>query len=171
MTQKRIATAVFMVLLIGLAARTTAQTPSAWSFDDFKGLSGVQVIVAPVDEDAERDGLTRAAIQTSVEATLRLADIRVLAQAEGAKTLGKPVLGVSVDTLASNGFYVYNIRVELRQTVQSLVRPGVAYDATTWNRGKFGTVDAANVRELHDAVNDFVDEFVNDWLTANPKRP
>jgi len=171
MTNKRFATAVCVTFIVGMAARASAQPPSAWLFDEFKGLAGVRVVVAPVDEDAERDGLTRAVIQADVETKLGLAGIRVLTEEEYAKTLGRPVLMVSVDTVPSSGIYVYSIRVELTQTVQSLVRPGVAFDATTWSTDKFGIVDATNVRELRDAVGAFVDDFASDWNKANPKQP
>jgi hypothetical protein len=32
-----------------------------------------------------------------------------------------------------------------------------------------GTTPAANLRDVREAVKDRVDEFINDWLTANPK--
>lgn len=42
--------------------------------------------------------------------------------------------------------------------------------ASTWDVGVFGDVGKFNVRSLRDNVKDKVDEFINAYPAANPKK-
>lgn len=153
-------------LLVGQYALPVAQGRS----DSMKGLIGVHVIVQQPSEEAEKDGLTKASIQTDVEVKLRVAGIRVLTREETLKAPGSPYIYVNVDAMRNSSFpfYAYNIRVELFQEVESVVRPGVMISSITWQNTRVGTVGANNLRQVRDDLKDDVDRFVNDWLTANP---
>jgi len=155
-----------VVLLVGHNAFVDAQGTS----DSMKGLIGVHVIVQEPSKEAEKDGLTKASIQTDVEVKLRLAGIRVLTREETLKAPGKPYIYVNVDTLRNPSFpfYAYNVRVELFQEVESVVRAGVMVSGITWQNTRVGSVGASNLREVRDDLKDDMDKFVNDWLTANP---
>jgi len=143
---------------------------AAQGSDSMKGLIGVHVIVQQPSQEAEKDGLTKASIQTDVEVKLRSAGIRVLTREETLRAPGRPYIYVNVDAMRNSSlpFYAYNIRVELFQEAESIVRPGVTMSAITWQHTRVGTVGANNLRQARDDLKDDVDRFVNDWLTANP---
>ena len=129
-----------------------------------KGLKGVAVVVEQLDAEEERAGLTKATIQTDVELKLRLAGIPVLTQS------GVPYLYVQVSVLPrSDGYWPFHINVEFNQIVLlDRDRTIVGY-ASTWSEVLFGGVGEANVRILRDTTKDLVDQFINAYLSVNPK--
>ena len=58
--------AATFALVAGLAPNASAQMFIATGHDTLRGLPGVEVAVEPLEPELERDGLTRAAIQTDV---------------------------------------------------------------------------------------------------------
>jgi len=61
--------------------------------------------------------------------------------------------------------------VELKQNVRldrdpSMWLPGV----TTWSVDAVGTVGREKLRNLRDGIKDYVDRFINAYLSVNPKR-
>lgn len=139
------------------------------------GLAGIHVRVQDLDLDAERQGLTKAALQTQVELTLRRAGIRVLTVAEWLAAPGVPRLDLHVTTQPTQrgDLYAYSIDLRLRQDVTLLRDPAIRSEATTWFRGAMGTVGPPSrlATWLRERVRDTVDEFINDYLAANPTRP
>jgi len=62
------------------------------------------------------------------------------------------------------------IIVELREAVFLLREPKrICIGASTWKRGRVWIVGLGRIRELRESVKDLVDEFINDYLAANPK--
>lgn len=81
-------------------------------------LPGVLVQVEPLNADAERDGLTRDALQADVETALREAGMAAYTQTVlVAQVPGTPVLHVDVMTIHLDDRYAYSVRLELRQAV------------------------------------------------------
>lgn len=136
------------------------------------GLTGVNVQVAPMNADAERDGLTPSDLQTEVESRLRESGIRVLTQTElFSAVAGTPFLHLDVTTLRLNGVYAYSLRLELWQAVRLTRDAAIQSLAVTWSTsGVIGTVRATHLGEVREAVRSMVDEFISDYLAANPKR-
>jgi hypothetical protein len=137
------------------------------------GLTGVEVIVEPMDPAAEKDGLTQSTLQTDVELKLRQAGIRVLTLGERLAAPGNPYLYLRVGTMKHDelGFYVYNIDLELTQEVRLTRNPTITSLGTTWYApGKIGTVGFRKLFQLRENVRDTVDQFLNAYLAANPKR-
>ncbi len=135
-----------------------------------KGLEGVHVIVEELKDDAERDGLTKSAIRTDVESKLRQAGIRVLAENEGLSTPGSPVLYVNANTLKNDdGLYAYSIVVQLMQGVTLRRDSSISGRAVTWSNGGVGTVGQNTLRKIREDVCDHVDQFINAYLSVNPK--
>ena len=135
------------------------------------GLKGVEVLVEGMQPEAERLGLTRAQIQTDVELRLRKAGIRVLTEKERDETPGRPYLYVNVNTifLQKTPAVVYGILVKLREWVT--VDRGLRTLGAIWETaGCIGTVGTQKIiKVIRDDVGDQVDEFINDYLAANPK--
>lgn len=143
-----------------------------------KGLSGVRVVVEEFRRAAEDAGFDTMTFQTDVELKLRLAGIRVFA----ADAALLPALYLNVNALhgKADERHGYGINLFLLQEAR-LQRPspadpgkqaseghldGPINSVATWYRGMVGVGQLAHVRS---GVKDLVDEFVNDWLAANPR--
>lgn len=147
-------------------------------FPHLEGLQGVHVLVFPPDDpEVERRGLREAEIQTDVELRLRKAGIKVLSLGETLKTAGQPVLYVIVHTAAgrgpTEGLYAYNVNMQLMENVVLDRDPSMKVKAATWTfpeyvPGYVGMVGADKLRATRDYLNTVVDEFINDYLAANP---
>jgi hypothetical protein len=134
---------------------------------NLEGLPGVWVLVENIAREAERDGLTTTQLQTDVELRLRKAGIQVLTTEAWRTTLGSPSLDVNIHLMKDYPTYIYHIHIKLDQDV-FLARDRSLWFATTWERGVLGRVGIASLRSVRDSVGDLVDEFVNDFLAANP---
>jgi len=63
-----------------------------------------------------------------------------------------------------------NIQVEVRQYVMLYRNPKIWCSATTWINGRIIICGVNKLRSLvRETVQDCVDEFINDYLAANPK--
>ena len=118
----------------------------------------------------EPDGLRRAQIKTDIELKLRTAGIPVLTKAQWALAPGHPYLYIYLrEQKQSDAMDVCFVKVELLEKVylerNSLIS---VYKAATWTTDSGMVVEHDNVQDIRDAVNDQVDEFINDYLVANP---
>ena len=136
------------------------------------GLTGVEVVVEPMDPAAEKDGLTTSTLRTDVELKLRQAGIRVLTSDERLAAPGMPYLYLRVGTIKDEeGLYAYDIDLELKQEVRLTRNPALSLMATTWRvAGWVGTIGSRNLSKVRERVRDTVDQFINAYLAANPKR-
>lgn len=138
------------------------------------GLAGVRVAVEPIDSEAEKDGFARYALQADVELRLQQGGIRVLTETERLRMPGSPVLYLRAKTFTHGeieGLYAYCIDLELGQTVRLSRDPTVSSWPPTWRSpGALGVAGARNLASVRNAVQDMVDQFINAYLAANPKR-
>jgi hypothetical protein len=159
-----------MVLLVAASAATAADTE--FTRPSLKGLNAVEVLVESLSTEAERDGLNKTSIQTDVQLKLRQAGIRVLTRAERFETPGWPFLyiDVAVKLRTDVPVYAYSINVELEQSVRLDRAPSIQLSATTWSVGSVGAVGRNKLRTVRDDIKDHVDEFINAYLSVNPKK-
>jgi hypothetical protein len=127
------------------------------------GITAIWVVVEDMNPEAERDGLTKAQLQTDVELRLRKAGIRVASSQEEGKG---SVLYLYVNTTKhSSGLYAYNTDHKFGQRVILARNQNLALFAMTWSAlGKLGLVGAKWLRDVRDDVADCVDQFINDYL-------
>lgn len=161
----RLATICFvMMLLIGLSSASVLAQGS----DDqsLKGLSAVEVLVGNLPDAAKLLGLSKEVIQADVELKLRLASLRVVTPNESLDVPGGPCLYVNVSV--TDGGQAAVVRVELDQNA-TLARNGVfVVGAKTWDRGR--VIARPTADRLRDDVKDLTAQFLNAWLSVNPKR-
>lgn len=172
-----------LVVILGICAsviwavdKTEPQTfPQVTSIsaerDTLKGLQGVGVGVEYLTPEVEKYGLTRQQLQTDVELRLRQNGIRVLSKQEELSTPGMPNLYLNVNIVAreDSGLAAYSILLELRQNV-FLARDITKLCITpTWLKGSTGSVGLGKIDALREYVKDDVDQFINNYLAANPK--
>jgi Putative peptidoglycan binding domain len=101
---------------------------------------------------------------------LRQAGIRILTtKEERFGTPGAPYLYINVNVmLRSEGLAVFNIFVELNQDA-SLKTDGSLATVSTWNVGVTGSVGKQRLSDIRNFVRDSVDNFINAYLSVNPR--
>ena len=140
--------------------------------DVLQGLQGVYVLVEPMRPEAEKYGLTRKDLQTDTELQLRQYGIKVLTEKERLSTPGGPCLYINVNVLIEEDLPLVAaaIRIELQEYVLLLREPKrICFGASIWSRDKLVRVGLLKIKELKESVKDLVNEFINDYLSANPK--
>ena len=140
------------------------------------GIKGINVYIG-LGKDAKSAGLTEEQLKTDVELKLRLAGIKVNS-IEDAVQLSVQIVARSYDAELS---ILHSAEIKLKQQVRlcrniytaidSLSGYGQTVNATTWNNGTAGTCPTTEFPEsVRKNVKDSMDEFINDYLTANPKK-
>ena len=162
-----------MIVAACLLFAGTAAADNETQRNTLAGLKGIYVEMESIDSEVERDGLSASAIQTDVELKLRQAGVTVLTHDQWLRTTGKPwlYLNVNVHKEPSWGGYVYGIKLHLIQEVTLTRAPRTIIDAATWEAvGSVGIAGQARLSHIRDAAKDMVDQFINAYLAANPKK-
>lgn len=151
------------------------------------------VIVLLPDPDAAKDGLSTETIRTAAELRLRSAGIKVRPCGDAPKpedASSSSFLVISVSThktrlttvlpesiskeipeyIKDGGLYACEIRIDLMQWCAPIRDSSSACMASTWIRGNICAVGSERLSKIKSYVEQHVDEFINDYLTANPKK-
>jgi len=132
-----------------------------------KDVGPIEVLVENLPSSFESFGLHRDDIQRDVELKLRLAGITI-------DDDEPDYLYVNVSGNCPSDGGVCGIRITVLYKEPVLVMRGGEYNevrgATTWDAvGETGRIGSHDLQALRGYVKDMVDEFVNAYLTANPK--
>ena len=160
------------LLWVTFAATVQCCEADASKLGSLQGLKELGVVVEDLHSSIKADGLEESTIRTDVELKLRLAGIKVVPMEEISRTPGGEHLHVNVNVLPLQNAPAYAISysVELRESVHlsrdpMIVVPG----AITWSTGGVAIVMKGNITRVRDKIKDFLEEFINDYLAANPK--
>jgi hypothetical protein len=164
------AAAVGILLLLGGG---TAPGASQYHRESLRGLAGVAPRVERIDQDAQLYGLDEMSIYADVEQRLSKAGIKVLTAGQLSQEAGAPVLYIRVNAKLSFDAPVYAVHVTV-----SLLQDAVAVrdsnlklrEVKTWDAGYMRTYDPASLAKARSVVSDLVDEFIREWIAANPKK-
>jgi hypothetical protein len=132
-----------------------------------KGHQSIGVIVEELTSEIENKGITRAQIQADVELALRKAGIKVDNNSPSALYLNASIMR----TKTSEGIEIglaYDIQLSFQQPATLSVNKSIDI-VTTWNKGVLATTGRDNFRAIRDDINDYVSQFINDFLAANQK--
>jgi hypothetical protein len=149
-----------LLLLFVLSFSAQAQIPE--QRDSLKGLSGVRVRVL-LNEPEMVDKIGYKAIRTDTELKLRKAGIRVYDDSY-------PELRISIRTAHSDNMAAIALRVSVVTLVSTRGTNPRDIFASIWEASVTGLVPLDEVNSIREQVADAVDEFINDYLAANPKR-
>ena len=154
---------LFVLLFLSSQFSANAQSVKAPSLI---GLAELNVVIEDLDDNAKVGGLTVSQLQTDVELRLRQAGLRV-------NTTALEFLHVRVTALGPTaaGEVAWKVDVELQQPV-IIVRTKEATTGTTWDASSIALSSSPSFipSNVRGKVRDFVDAFLNDWLSVNAKR-
>jgi hypothetical protein len=137
------------------------------------GLEEVGVVVAGMHPDAERRGLSPAALRVDVEKRLRDVGVRVSPDLAERGTSGKPQLYLTVGIAPLEDFPVYSVSItlQLRQNACLERNLVICAPAITWEDAQgIRTVDVSELASLQQDVRTLVDHFTAAYLAANQRR-
>ena len=157
----------YILLTLSLLAPSTFAQDT--HIESLRGLKGVRVTVEDLYPEAEGAGLTRSQLQTDAELKLRLAAIPIL------DSHGEPTLYINVNAIAlqRSPNFAFSVDVDLFQNVILLrdLNILVAGAATWHSENLIGVVTRSQfVEVVRNGTRDLVDDFINAYLTANPKK-
>ncbi len=134
--------------------------------DTLRGVKSFTVLVEALSADFIDDGLTVEQITTDVELRLRKAGLPVVdASLKDHAFLHIKLTGLKGD----DGTYAYGLSVSFMQLVTVNSNGEVTLSAT-WLADCVGRGSGGNMSKyIREALADKVDEFMNAWLSANPK--
>jgi hypothetical protein len=139
------------------------------------GVSSVYVLVDDVAADSTETVPSAGVLKNDAELRLRSVGIRVATKSEALALAGTPYLHVGVtgirSTVEASGKRLgYAAAVELRffQAVRLDRDPSIRIPAATWSVSLIVTGPSPEI--IRPAVKDLADQFVNAYLSANPKR-
>jgi hypothetical protein len=151
--------------LLALAVLVATAFADANRIESLAGIKALMVKIEPLDS-AMQPYLTDAQLRTDVELRIRKAGIPVVSRLEDSS---QAYLYVAVSAFRSTttSEFIYDIEIWVQQQA-TLDRNGLPALATTWNAGYLGR--APTIGAMRSMLGDQVDQFLNDFLTANPKK-
>lgn len=162
---------VVVVCAVGLWAGSFVQENRR---DSLVGLQGIGVIVETLRPDFEKEvGLTDQILTNDIELSLRQYGIKVLTSEERSKTSRLAFLYLNVNTgrlTDQPPGYIFNILLRVRQTVDLRTVVPKSCSAITWQTMMLGIAPTDQCFDtIRQQVKIQVEEFINEYLAANPK--
>jgi hypothetical protein len=167
--QAVLALVVVMMPILGAAEQRTLYDVKPIQRTALVGLKEVYVLVDSPKPEAQSLGLTKDQIKTNIELRLRKAGIRMLTEKEWLESPDYPHLSVTVAAITRAGSYAYMLQLYLSEFV-TLVR-GNRVNGVIWQTYRIGIGNEQNTEtKTQEQIGDMVDEFINDYMAANPKK-
>ena len=137
------------------------------------GLPGVFVHVAQLGPEANKYGLTEQALRSDVELQLRQNGVKVFLEQEITCVTRWPELYIIINLLIwaeEKEPSVVSVSISVRRDVLIEEDPILRAVGIIWERGYVADDISWNLKQARAKVESFVDEFINDYLKANPKQ-
>lgn len=139
-----------------------------------RGIKSIYVQILPINARTTQEGLTTAKIQRDTERQLERAGIKLLSEKEFLRLkqprnypLGRLEVLVTIKDIKQDNGKVYNITVRISQIVFLSRAPVIKLFAPTWESTILGYSHNPDV--ISDGVRDGVEEFIDAYLSVNPK--
>jgi len=171
--KERLFVLVFMIFLLG------SWNPFVFaedaSVDVLKGLKSIYVQVDPVEPEIKHKDLTTHQLKADTERQLVNAGIEVLSDKEFTRLkrsrnypLGRLDVNITLIKAENVDSNIYSIIVQVRQPAFLGRRPVVKIFGSTWERREMGQI--SNLSTLRERVKDLVNQFIDEYLSSNPKK-
>ena len=137
------------------------------------GVNGMSVDSLLLDEAINLSDLTQSKFGKDIQSTLRLAGIKVYSEKEWFDSEEKPDLQVEVSAVSGTGKseLFCNVSVSFYQRLRLIRSPFTSVFARTWNNEVSGICSESELPEwIRQNVKQGLDNFIKDYLTANPKK-
>jgi len=133
------------------------------------GVKSVAVMIEPTPS-GEGGGLATPQLKIAAELRLRQAGVTVVSSLDESSQ-HFVYINVTVAPVykgQSDSPLLYNLRVEFFQPVSAVINSQVAV-ASVWKQGILGAIEKGQLQDRAKAdLNELLDEFINDYLAANP---
>lgn len=162
--QRPLVFALMWLVLIVLPANAQSHKQSA-----LRGISSTGVVIEELPADAQRGGLNGEQLRTDVELRLRKAGVRI------DNDKANSFLYVRVYAIKNEqcgGFYVLTVEVELDRSATIDIGKGRQSPEVlgAWSKTGLAVLPLKDfVADARTMVGDICDQFLNDYLAANPK--
>lgn len=136
------------------------------------GLREIAVVVEQFKDEAVRDGLSREDIRTFVELRLRQNGIAVVPDEPARLGDAWLYINVTAQKRKDMDLYAVNVALSLNQNAVLLRDPAIIVAGVrTWQRSSVYSGGSASLSETtRRDLGHLLEEFLNDYLAANPKR-
>jgi hypothetical protein len=166
---------MLQTLLVSIALLSVLMTSTAWAqLANGRALAGLEeigVVVAEVHPDAAQRGLSRGALQLSVEKQLQDAGMHIATGLNG-KGREKPLLYLAVGITPLDQFPVYsvNVSLQLRQSACLERNLVICTPTVTWEEtGMARAVDVAELTSVQRDVQSLVKRFTTAYHAENQR--
>lgn len=137
--------------------------------DTLRGIKTIQVVVLDISADAIKDGLTVQQIRTDVELRLRKAGVVVVDDLPKSNRHLTIMAACVKRAYEGTSVYAYDVTVSFDQPAIT-VSNNVLAVLSTWSVGSVGLAGSSNMsRFVRETIGNFVDEYINAYLSVNPK--
>ena len=160
------------VILAVAETQSLAEQPAEVSQrESLRGISGVEVIVEPLNIELEELGLQTQKLQQDVKHRLQKAGLKVLTARERLASSAAATLVVRVDALHDRiARFFYSIDLLILQRVDLGGRATPEVVAATWMKlGAVTVIADDKVTHIGDQVTHKVDQFIKDYVAGNPQ--
>jgi hypothetical protein len=163
---KRIVFILGLVMVFSVGSNVFA-FDNETSRERIRGVTGIHVVLSVQPFFLEYEGLSKSKIRTDVESELRLAGIKVLTKQELKKEKGQPIFYIYINGMKGpENILIYEVGVRLMQDASLVRKPNLTFLAPTW---EVGTVGFGEIKNIQTDTKDKVDQFINAYLSVNPK--
>ena len=139
-----------------------------------RGIKSIYVQISPINAEIEQEGLSTAKIKSDTERQLERVGIKLLSEKEFIRLkqprnypLGRLEVILTIKDINKDNGKIYNITVRLTQVVFLSRAPVIKLFAPTWESTIIGY--SHNLDVISEDVRDGVKEFINAYLSVNPK--
>lgn len=161
--------AVFALFAVGACAFSVPAAAQGLPSDvaSLQGLSDVHVAIGDLGPELDKK-ITRDELYSDVGRVLLEGGIQIIREETFLERPEAGLVFVVVQTVPINDVnVVYNVGVELRQTITLLRDPDVVAEAETWTRHEMGIMDLVDISQLRDRIREMAQALVADHAMAN----
>jgi len=120
---------------------------------------------------ADSETLTPTRIRQEAVSQLVEADLRFVSDEEVSSSADIPFLHLHINAMEmDNGLIPFSITLRLYQPVKLSLNRDLQTSAITWRTGMVGLVSYDQIETIADASTNMIEEFIDDYNSANSRR-